>query len=82
MKPVEYRIEYVHIDNDTDSANLQLVSQLNQWAREGWRVANLDLNAHPQFGPKSRTVLLEREIDAVAGETESSTRDRVGSSAR
>jgi hypothetical protein len=82
MQPVEYRVEYVHIDATADSPNLQLVSQLNEWGREGWRVANVDLDPHPQFGPRSRPVLLEREREPGGVEGAFSTPERVGSMAR
>jgi len=64
MAPVEYRVEYVNFDTDPDagSGTLQLVTRLNEWAREGWRVACVDLAAYPRFGPQPRPVLLEREF--------------------
>jgi hypothetical protein len=71
MTTVEYRVEYVHFDTDANSGsiNAQLVARLNEWARDGWRVATVDLTPHPEFGPRSRPVLLER--DAPIGGTQS-----------
>jgi hypothetical protein len=82
MGQFEYRIEYVQADTDRDAGpiNVQLVERLNGWARDGWRVVNVDLNPRPQFGPRSRPVLLERDytIDQPGRRTGSS--EQVGAS--
>lgn len=66
MSPIEYRIEHVELDDAAHAKPIetQLVEQFNAWAREGWRVANVDLTVHPTYGPRARTVLLEREAAA------------------
>jgi len=62
---LEYRIEYIHFNgSESPTTSNQLVEQLNAWGRQGWRVANIDLDARPQFGPPTRPVLLVRETAA------------------
>ncbi len=83
MSTVEYRVEYIHFDNEPDAASQssQLVEKLNEWGREGWRVANVDLTPHPWYGPPTRPVLLERDTPAEATDAdvlpldETATRD-------
>lgn len=69
MGSIEYRVEHVHFSNDPHGRSMdeQLVEQFNAWAREGWRVANVDLSPRPTYGPPSRTVLLERDRAMAAG---------------
>ncbi len=66
MNPYEYRVEQVHFTNapHAGSYEAQLVEQLNAWGREGWRVSNVEMETHPTYGPRARTVLLERERSA------------------
>jgi hypothetical protein len=52
------------------------VEHINEWARQGWRVVSVDLTPQPQFGPRTRPVLLEREI--IAGRTDKSQTEPVG----
>lgn len=63
MNNVEYKIERIGFDNaeHAKSVDAQLVERLNAWAKEGWRVSNIDMTPHPMFGPRSREVLLERD---------------------
>ena len=44
MGTVEYRVEYVSFDNapDAESQSAQLVERLDEFGRDGWRVANVD----------------------------------------
>lgn len=70
MSNVEYRVEYIHFDSKPDAASQssQLIEKLNEWGREGWRVANVDLTPHPWYGPPTRPVLLERDSNALPAE--------------
>jgi hypothetical protein len=38
------------------------VDHINEWAKDGWRVASVDLTLLGSFGLKKLPVLLEREV--------------------
>lgn len=65
MARMEYKIEQVHWKDEPESRLQQLVEYLNVVAKEGWRVASVDLMAHSSFATKSLPVLLEREVNEV-----------------
>jgi hypothetical protein len=52
----------VHWKDEPEARLAQLVEILNGFAKEGWRVASVDLMAHAEFGAKSLPILLEREV--------------------
>jgi hypothetical protein len=56
---MEYRMEMIHF-KDQGSRTDFLVQRLNEFGKEGWRVASVDLTPHPAFAAGSLPVLLER----------------------
>jgi len=82
MGTIEYRVEQIHFDSSPDAASqsTQLVEKLNEWGRQGWRVANVDLTPHPWFGPQTRPVLLVR--DTMDDSTARSEAELAGSRSR
>jgi Domain of unknown function (DUF4177) len=59
---VEYKVEQVHWKDEPESRLAQLVEHLNAFAKDGWRVASVDLTSHSSFETKALPVLLEREV--------------------
>jgi hypothetical protein len=62
MARVEYKVEMVHWQDEPETRLDQLVEHLNAFAKDGWRVASVDLTAHAEFATKVLPVLLEREV--------------------
>ena len=62
MARAEYKIEQVAWKDEPESRLDQLVERLNELAKDGWRVASVDLTAHSSFAVKSLPVLLERDV--------------------
>ncbi len=62
MRHVEYKVEQIHWKDDPESRLDQLAERLNELAKDGWRVASVDLTAHSEFAAKSLPVLLERDV--------------------
>ncbi|WP_131308974.1 hypothetical protein [Siculibacillus lacustris] len=56
---MEYRIARIEFEDQGDRSDF-LVARLNEFAKDGWRVASIDLTPHPSFSAKSLPVLLER----------------------
>jgi hypothetical protein len=56
---MEYRIEMIHFKGEGNRSDF-LVQRLNEFGKEGWRVASVDLTPHAEFAVKSLAVLLER----------------------
>ena len=69
MTEVEYRIEYIQFDEGphAETVNAQLVSKLNEWGRQGWRVVHVELAQHGEPASSSRPVLLERAAGSEDG---------------
>jgi hypothetical protein len=63
MGRVEYKVEQVHWKDEPETRLAQLAENLNAFAKDGWRVASVDLTAHAEFGTKSLPVLLERDVE-------------------
>jgi hypothetical protein len=61
MGRMEYRVEQVEWKDEPESRLEQLVDRLNEFAKDGWRVASVDLTVHSSFEVKTLPVLLERE---------------------
>ncbi|RPJ56728.1 MAG: hypothetical protein EHM23_22740 [Acidobacteria bacterium] len=59
MRQYEYRIEQILLDEKT-SRDTQITDSLNDFAREGWRVVSLDVDASSKASRKVLNVLLER----------------------
>lgn len=55
----EYRIAKIDFEDEGDRSDF-LAARLNEFAKEGWRVASIDLTPHSSFSTKSLPVLLER----------------------
>lgn len=64
MQQVEYRFEDLAL-SDEGSFNDQIVTQLNDYAKAGWRVAGIYLADFPHWSKKIVPVLLERETTAA-----------------
>ena len=62
MGRMEYKLELVIWIDEHEARLDQLVDHLNEWAKDGWRVASVDLTLHGSFGLKKLPVLLEREV--------------------
>jgi hypothetical protein len=62
MGRVEYKIEQVQWKDEPESRLVQLAEHLNEFAKDGWHVASVDLMAHTSFATKQLPVLLEREV--------------------
>ena len=62
MARVEYKVEMVQCQDEPETRLDQLVEHLNAFARDGWRVASVDLMAHAEFSTKVLPVLLERQV--------------------
>jgi len=56
---MEYRLEMIHFEGEGDRSAF-LVRRLNEFGKDGWRVASVDLTPHPAFVEGSLPVLLER----------------------
>ncbi len=66
MGRVEYKVEKVQWKDEDETRLEQLVEKLNEYARDGWRVASVDLTPHASFGAGMLPVLLERDVQVQA----------------
>ena len=66
MGRVEYRVEKVQWKDEDETRLEQLVEQLNEFAKDGWRVVSVDLTPHASFGAGRLPVLLERDVQVQA----------------
>jgi hypothetical protein len=64
MGHVEYKVEQIQWHGEHETRLQELVERLNEFAKDGWRVASVDLTPGPSFGAKTLPVLLERDIQA------------------
>ena len=64
MGRVEYKVEQVAWHEDHETRLAQLVERLNEFGKDGWRVASVDLTPQPSFAAKTLPVLLERDIQS------------------
>jgi hypothetical protein len=62
MGRVEYKVEQVSWEDEHETRLMQLAERLNELAKDGWRVASVDLTPQPSYGAKTLPVLLEREV--------------------
>jgi hypothetical protein len=58
---VEYKVEQVKWQ-EQGTHLAELVKDLNEWAKDGWRVAAVDLTPGPSFEMRTLPVLLERDV--------------------
>jgi hypothetical protein len=56
---MEYRLEMIHFGENEDHT-AYLISRLNEFAEQGWRVVSIDLSLRPSFSAAPLPVLLER----------------------
>jgi hypothetical protein len=61
MGNVEYKAVRIQWKDEVESRLDQLVDAVNVYAKDGWRVASVDLTAHGSFAIKTLPVLLERD---------------------
>ncbi|MGO9206343.1 MAG: hypothetical protein ACLQBX_09210 [Candidatus Limnocylindrales bacterium] len=61
MGHVEYKVESIHWEQQGTHLEA-LVKHLNEWAKDGWRVASVDLTPGPSFEMRTLPVLLERDV--------------------
>ena len=61
MGHVEYKVEQLKWAEEGSHLD-ELVKNLNEWAKDGWRLASVDLTPSPSFEMRTLPVLLEREI--------------------
>jgi hypothetical protein len=64
MGNVEYKSVNIQWKDEVESRLDQLVDAVNVYAKDGWRVASVDLTAHGSFAVKTLPVLLERDVQA------------------
>ncbi len=64
MGRVEYKLERVAWSDEDEARPDQLVDRLNEFAKDGWRVASVDLTLMGSFSlmKLELPVLLEREV--------------------
>ena len=62
MGRVEYKLERVIWIDEHEARLDQLMDHINEWAKDGWRVASVDLTLLGSFGLKKLPVLLERDV--------------------
>jgi hypothetical protein len=63
---VEYRIERMPIKEHPEVHLAELLDQLNELGKQGWRVVSVDLTHHPSYSPAAQPaiplpVLLQRD---------------------
>jgi hypothetical protein len=56
---MEYRLEMINFEGEGNRPDF-LVRRLNEFGKDGWRVASVDLTPHPAFVEGKLPVLLER----------------------
>ena len=64
---VEYRIERLPIREHPEAHLAEVLDQLNEMGKQGWRVVSIDLTHHPSYSPAAQPatplpVLLGREL--------------------
>jgi len=62
MGHMEYKVEQVSWPEEHETRLQQLVERLNEFAKDGWRVASVDLTPQPSYGAKTLPILLERDV--------------------
>jgi hypothetical protein len=58
---VEYHVEQITWEEEGTHLD-ELVKHLNEWAKDGWRLASVDLTPGSSFEMRALPVLLEREV--------------------
>jgi len=71
---VEYKVEQLKWPEEGTHLD-ELVKNLNEWAKDGWRLASVDLTPGPSFEMRTLPVLLEREVD-LAGDVQQRAYER------
>jgi hypothetical protein len=61
---MEYRLEMIQL-SESEDRTAHLISRLNEFAKQGWRVVSIDLSTHPSFSAAPLPVLLERQQEST-----------------
>ena len=62
---VEYKVEQVQWKDEDESRLEQLAERLNEFAKDGWRVASVDLTPQSSFEARALPILLERDVQVL-----------------
>ncbi len=70
VQPIEYRIERMPIQEHPETHLAELLDQLNELGKQGWRVVSVDLTHHPYYSPAAQPsiplpVLLEKSTPSA-----------------